>query len=251
MTSEVKFCQSCLERYGKSNVIASREWKANYFICEDCFEPLINNVYSDAGYMQPEKKVIESITIDSSKPVLNQFYDLLNVPEVIRFQTQDKLLQGRNDIYTHHAPSVQNLSLEEAVTKIEELKVIFSYCKEVASVHNDYIQLLKSKNREKYHESGIEKSTEEVGKIKKSKATLSQKEKLAKSLGITVEMLDAASSAAKQVQKTENVNQFNELIGKEVTTCNKAFFDENKKPSICKLKPGHEGSHSKAEVATV
>lgn len=247
-----KFCQSCMERYGKSDILATREWRPGYFICEDCFRPLVDNVFSDSGLMNGQAVAKSEVIsqVDPNKPLLNQFYELLNVPELLRYQRQDELLNHRNDIYLHFAPLVENLDLKECVAKIEDLRVIFSFCKEVASLHAEKIQLLKSKEREKYHISGEEKSIKEVTKVKKSTATLSQKEKLAKMAGVSVEELEKMMTVSKGVQKIENENKFNQIIGKPTDgKCRKAFIKDGK-PAICQRMFGHNGEHS-LELQTV
>jgi hypothetical protein len=238
----LKFCQSCAERGYGTEIPATREWKKDYFICEDCFQPLADNVFGNDNLTQGIKGKLPEFNADM--PLLNQFYNLTNLPPSLRFNKQDDVLKNREQIFNYQAPMVENLELVDLTAKIEEFKVIFSTCKLLAEPIAEKIKLLKSQEREKYHLSGEEKSLKEVTKIKKSTATLSQKEKLARSLNVTVEELDRMQSVAKGLSKTERENQFNTLIGKPSDgTCRKPFINDGK-PAICKLSDGHTGAHS-------
>jgi hypothetical protein len=249
INEKVKYCQSCAERYGRTDVLASREWRPGYFICEDCFVPLADNVFSDAGYMTTQLgerifPIKDPLPIDENSPILNQFYDLLQVPAYLRYTRQEGVMKNRDEIYQYTAPMVENLSLVELTTTIEQYKCIFSFCKLIAEPIAKKIMMLKSEERDKYHVSGTEKSLQEVTKIKKSPATMSQKEKLAKRFNVTVEELEKMQAVAKGVQKIENENKFNTMIGKPTDgLCRKAFILDGK-PAICKLSEGHSEPHS-------
>jgi hypothetical protein len=238
----MKYCQSCAERYGNTSVPATREWKKDYFICEDCFQPLADNVFGNGNLTQSIKDKLPEFKPDT--PLLNQFYELAELPSSLRFNKQDDVLKNRESIYNYQAPMIENLELPELTARIEAFKVIFSTCKLLAEPIADKIKLIKSQEREKYHISGEEKSIKEVTKVKKSTATMTQKEKLARSLGVTVEELDKMQNVAKGLQKSENENKFHAMIGKPSDgTCRKPFISEGK-PCICKLPDGHTGNHS-------
>lgn len=190
-----KYCQSCIER-GYGLKLATREWTPNFFICDDCFQPLLNNVLGHSVDRVELERVKSDIKVDS--PVLEQFYTLLNIPAHLQFNQTDDVLNNRNDLFTHHATALVNLELPEITERLELFQVMLFQIKVGIEPLQDYINRVKAKKREEANIEGIKKSKSEKSKTGSttSKAKLSQEEKLAKSLNISVEKLREMSKAA-------------------------------------------------------
>lgn len=177
--SGVKYCQSCLER-GFGLVPATREWRADYFICDDCFEPLLNNIISPND---EQLRVIKSSPeIDVNKPLLNQFYDLLQIPELLRYSRADAVLNSRNDIFNYHAPAILNKDVKEVASEIEQLQIMLFQIKIAIEPRQDYINRVKHSEREKANLTSIEKGKKDFSKSGPSKVKTGQDQKMADTL---------------------------------------------------------------------
>jgi len=200
----IKYCQSCLER-GYSPVPATREWTENYFICDDCFEPLLNNIINPSD---EELKIIKnSPEIDLDKPILNQFYDLLDIPEALRFQRSDTVLNSRNDIFNYHAPAIVNLDVKEVASQIEQLQVMLFQIKIALEPRQDYINRAKHNEREKNQVAGIEKSKREFSKGP-SRVKASQDQKMADVLFKHISSADERLKQYLDLQKRAREEEF-------------------------------------------
>lgn len=197
----IKYCQSCIERGFGLNP-AEHEWTPGYFICHDCWKPLIDN------QVQIERVEVNRIKseIKCDSPVLSQIYELLEIPETLRFNNTDDVVNNRNDIFIHHAKAIVNMTPEEVKERIEFLQTILFNIRYSIDPYQDYINKEKAKVREESGLAKLEKSKKEAVKSS-SKAKLSDEEKMAKSLGMTVERYREAVKLAKE--KT-----FNKIVGK-------------------------------------
>jgi len=233
-----KYCQSCIERY-KITKPATRQWAENYYICDECFQPLINNVLGI-----PTDSDIASKPLDKESPMVNQLYDLLEVPQHLRTYNQDKFLKVYTDLFNYQSTMIANLELKDLVSKLEEYRLMFSVIKKgYVEAYVSKIDSLKREARAQAGLAGEEKSRKEHSKVKPSNVKLSQQESLAKRLGISVEQLEAASKFAKVEQTAKNEESFNTMIGKDDGQCRKAYIKDGK-PIICRLSKGHEGEHN-------
>lgn len=197
-----KYCQSCIERYGNL-VLATREWTSNYFICDDCFTPLLNNKLGISNTKEISKIKTE---IEVNSPVLDQVYSLLNTPEHLKFNNSDRVNQNYNTIFNYHASANINKSSEELNERIELLQTIFSYIRFELHPITDRINKLKLEEREKKNLTSIEVSRTEVGKT--SKVKMSALEKEAKTFGLSLEQYQEFIKSTKEAA-------FNKIIGKE------------------------------------
>ena len=198
----IKYCQSCIER-GYGLVLATREWRADYFICDDCFTPLINQMMDyDTDRVEIEKI---SAKIDPNKPFLNQAYELLGIPEQLRFTTSDLVLRARNDIFNFHSIANVNKSIEEIAGEIEELAIILFQIKLKIEPKQDYINKLKAKEREEAGLRGLDKSEKEYTKWP-SKVRMGKDENMAKQLGMSLEKYLEMIKSAKTMEFNKIVN---------------------------------------------
>jgi len=199
----IKYCQSCIER-GYGLKLATREWRADYFICDECFEPLLNNIMNiNDNDVQKIKENVQSIKPNG--PFLTQAYDLLNIPEQLRYSKSDQVLNNRNDIFNYHAPALINKSIESVASEIEELSILLFQIKLAIEPRQDYINKIKYYEREKAGLKGLEKSEKEYTKGP-SKLKMSKDEKMAKQLGMTTEKYLEMVKSAKKTEFDKIVN---------------------------------------------
>lgn len=182
---DIKYCQSCMERgYGLN--LATREWQPGYFICDDCFTPLLENVLNVPEQAVAGKVKEISAKVNNNSPLLKQVYDYLNIPEPLRFNSSEAVLRARNDIFNFHATALVNQKLEDITSKIEELSVLLFQVKIAIEPKQDYINRVKHEQREQAGLLNLEKSEKEFTKGP-SKVKRSKDEKMAKQLGMTLE----------------------------------------------------------------
>jgi len=194
-----KYCQSCIER-GYGLVLATHEWTPNYYICDDCFNPLINNI------VQVERtdvtRIKTEVKLDS--PALKQIYEILGIPENLQFNNSEQVINSRNDIFNYHAEAIVNMNLDEVKNRIEFLQTVLFNIRYAVDPYQDYINREKAKQRELSELAGLEKSKKEIGK-NSSKVKLSDEEKAAKSLGMTVEKY-------REIVKQAKEKTFNKIV---------------------------------------
>lgn len=197
-----KYCQSCLER-GYGLALATREWKKDYFICDDCFRPLMDNI------MQVDRKETDSIIgkINTDSPAYNQVCDLLEVPNHLRFSSEDTFLRSRNDIFNYHATALVNLSLEDITSRMEEMRLMLFQIKEKSSAYADYINKVKHEERERQGINKLQESKKEFSKGP-SKIKMSKDEKLAKTLGFN------SYKEYQEAVKLAKEKTFDKIVGK-------------------------------------
>ena len=190
---ESKQCQSCIERgYSPPNK-ATHEWQKGYFICDECYQPLLSNIMQ----LEREPLLSELDALNSEKPLLSLVYEVLDIPVELQFSETESILQKREEIFNHHAKTLINMDEDEIREQIETYQCILFQFKIALEPRVDYINRLKSKVREEQSIKGASKSAKEIAKKPTSKVKLGQQEKLAKSLGISLEKLLEAGKEAR------------------------------------------------------
>ena len=189
-----KYCQSCIERFG-SLTLATREWTENYFICNDCFQPLLNNLLGIERSID-EGKIKTGIDVNS--PILPQLFTLFEVPEHLRFNSSDKAALKYNDFFNHHSTTIVNQTLEQLVERIELIQTLFSTIKPELHALTDRVNKLKYVERERNQVEKIEKSRSEIKGP--SKIKMGKLEKEAKSLGLSLEQYQKFIGEVKQAE---------------------------------------------------
>lgn len=187
-----KYCQSCIERYG-SLVLASREWTPNYFICDDCFTPLLNNQLGISNVHEVER-IKTKIQIDN--PALEQIYTLLETPEHLRFKNSEEVSINYNQFFNYHAAANVNKSLPELQTRIELLQTIFESIRQEIHPITDRINQLKYQEREKNQLNKVQGTRD--GIKGPSKIKLSKLAKEAKAMGLSLEQYEKFIKETKQ-----------------------------------------------------
>jgi len=216
--SSIKLCQSCIER-GYPPKPATREWTSGYFICDECFQPLFENIIRP-NEVNLNQNGFDNSKLDSELPILSQFYEMMEIPEALRFTESDTVLNKRNDIFNFHAPAIVNKDVKQIASEIEQMQVMLFQIKVAIEPRQDYINRLKASEREAAQLEKVKKSTSE---ITKSKVKLTQDQKMADTL-FKATIKDPAERLAaylklqkgtEDLEKARREKEFNKIIGKE------------------------------------
>ena len=198
---EKKYCQSCIERYGKANVLATREWTENYFICEDCYRPLIANILGRPQVISTEDSF--PIITNGVMPVLKQVYEVLGIPEHLQFTKSDQIIKKREDFFNLHATANVNRTIEESARMIEEYEIILFNINIAIQERQLFVSNALHKLRQ---EKGLTQKGESYSKGPSSKVKTSQDEKMAKMLGLSVE------EYKEKIQKASRELEFKKIV---------------------------------------
>jgi hypothetical protein len=168
---ENKTCQHCIERGYENPKPATKQWLNGQFTCDECFDRLSNAITN----------------------IPSHFTDyLLN---------SDDILKHRDEFFNHHHSAIVNLSLEEIHERLEHYKrILFT----VRICAEDCQSLIDKVRREAKLKQGLEdKNFDHKKPTTKTAAAgikLSKEQKLkqsmAKTLGISVEQLEALGKTA-------------------------------------------------------
>jgi hypothetical protein len=205
-----KYCQSCIERgYGLN--LAFRQWNNDYWLCEDCYQPLLDNILVPTDEDLRVKREIP--VLDSNKPILNQYYEIMKYPEHLRFQSSDKALNARNDFFNYIAPALVNRDVMEIISDIEEKKTILFSIKYEIEYMQAYISQIKNSEREKANLSSIEKGKKEFSKSGPSKVKAGQDQKMADTLFKTIPKAEDRLKMYLDLQKKAREEEFKKRTG--------------------------------------
>jgi hypothetical protein len=209
LNPDIKLCQSCIERGFNPPNPATREWAPKYYVCDDCYQPLLNNLINiaPAEVQQLEKEE----KIDISSPILKQIFELLNIPEELRFNDVDTTCRNYDKIFNFHAPAVVNYNdIKSLADEIEQRSAALFQIKYSIEPLQFRINKLKEERRKEKGLKDYSDSKEEYakapGKKKSSQVKQTQEEKMAKTLGMTVE-------AYREVVKKAREKEFNKMAG--------------------------------------
>lgn len=198
---KIILCQSCIERGYSNPQQATREWTPGYFICEDCFNPLIENVLGN-------NKIPEALLSKSKDeyPELIKVYEVLEIPFELQFTTQEDLLHNQDKFFNVINPAIINLSMEDLVKKVDYYKCCYFSIRRVTDIYEQRISNLKARKREELNIQGLDKSIKEEGK-KKTIATKKQQ-------SLTEQILNNAMKA-KGIRESDIDTKIKELKEKE------------------------------------
>lgn len=170
-----KLCQFCIEHDNPNPYPATKRWANDFYICTTCYESLLDNLLSFP----------------------NHFSEMI---------TSEQILQSRDQIFNHHHAAIVNLPREDVEQRIEQYKQILFTVRIFTEDATDYINKCKQEERNKHNLSGIEKSKKEKSKGPSLSSKLGGsaedklKEKMAKTLGITVKQLEDMGKTARQTE---------------------------------------------------
>jgi hypothetical protein len=238
-TADVKLCQSCIERGYVPPKQATREWLPGVYYCDDCFEPLINNLTNVAPAAVNEVLKDVPRSVNGNTPLLDLVYKALNIPPELQFDKVDTVCRNHEKYFNFAAPAIVNKDLEELARQIEEFQCVAFIVRYVTEPHTLQIAKLKEERRKEKNLAGISDSAEVYSKEKKKKSAVVDKklESMAKAMGMTVEQLQENMKKARE-------KDFNRLVG-NCTECGEAKHDgpciskpkEVAKPVQVELKP--------------
>ena len=226
-SNETKFCQSCIERGINPVNVATREWQKDVYLCDECISAKIE-LLTNVHITSPEhKQEIKNLDFKSG-PVLDFIYNLYQVPEELQFDRIDKVEGNYDRIFNFHAPAIINRTIESLAEEIQQLEMALFHIKYRKEPLEMRIKKLKLDRRKEKGLEDYNDSKEEYAKLptkKKSTIKATQEEKLAKSLGLTVEQYQAMMGNAADIEKKKRMRTFNIMSdncaecgkGKEVT----------------------------------
>lgn len=214
--TDIKYCQSCIERGYKPPIpIATREWVTGIFYCDDCFNAVLDNLTNIAPAEVTKHSEVLPKTIEQG-PVLDALYRAYGMPPELQFDRVDAVCKYRDKLWNHHAPTILNRTLEDLAQEIEQLGMAYFHIKYRIEPLDRRVQELKAQRRQEKNLIGYEDSKEEYAKgdkPKKSAATSTKKEKVAKSLGMSPEALAAMLAQGEVINKKKKEREFNILAG--------------------------------------
>ena len=209
VSAEIKLCQSCIERGFNPPNPASREWQVGIYYCDDCFNAIIANLTNI-----PEAVVIQNLNKIESGPILNKLYEILSIPPALQYDKIDVLQRSRDKLFNLHAPSVVNKSIEELQSEIEELGMIIFHCIYRKEPLEMEVNRLKEARRKEKNLSNLDDSREVYSKVKKpSNVKQTQEEKMAKTLGMSLEVYREFVNKSQAEEKKAKERKFNILAG--------------------------------------
>lgn len=212
--NEDKLCQFCIEHNNPNPNAATKRWANDFYICLDCYTSLLDNLLSFP----------------------NHFSELI---------TSEQILQSRDEIFNHHHAAIVNLSKDDVEQRIEDYKKILFTVRIFAEDATDYINKCKQEERAKNNLTGIEKSKKELSKKPSLSSKLGGsaedklKEKMAKTLGISVKALEQLGAQAR-------VTEFQGILdgkpqSKESPKENKIDKPTTKLCPLCKVEVASDG----------
>ena len=210
-SNDTKFCQSCIERGINPPNTATREWQKDIYCCDECLNARIENMTMiHVGDASPEKEKILATDFKSG-PMLDFIYNLYQIPPELQFDRIGKVEGNYDKIFNFHAPAIVNRSLESLTEEIEQLEMALFHIKYRREPLEMRIKVLKDQKRKEKGLESYNDSKEEYAKGPKKKSTVktTQEEKLAKSLGMTLEQYQAMVGNAAELEKKKNQRKFN------------------------------------------
>lgn len=221
-SNETKFCQSCIERGINPPNPAFREWQKDIYYCDECLKAKLETltmVHIDSS--QEQEKILASTDFKSG-PMLDFIYALYSIPPELQFDRIGKVEGNYDKIFNFHAPAVINRSLESLAEEIEQLEMALFHIKYRREPLEMRIRALKEQKRKEKGLESYNDSKEEYAKGPKKKSTVktTQEEKLAKSLGMTLEQYQAMIGSAAEIEKKKRMRQFN-IMSDNCAECGK------------------------------
>ena len=192
-------CQYCLERQLEPNEAIGLWQKLP--ICDACLGPILDN-QTDINR--------EFMKDDDNQARLELAFKLLDQLEEIYDQwpfSADETLSLHEHFYNHKPPAIINCSLKEIEQIYQRRKGILFTVRHKDERWATDIDNLKRSLREEANLTGIQTSRKEKGKVVSLSGVKKQQlEKLAKQLGVSVELLLQQGAKKKQ-------EEFEELVG--------------------------------------
>jgi len=190
--SESVLCEYCLERgLEPQPSIGLYQGRS---ICDPCLAPIMDNKNNVQEEGIPSEGTLEEKKALALK-ILDSFEELFkNWP-----LTADETLQAHEDFYNHRPPAVINCSIDELIQLNSRRKGLLYAIRHKDERWSTDIEVLKRSERERANLTGIQKSIKEKKKAP-SAISLEAKKKLAKSMGITLEQLEAMGQQSREAE---------------------------------------------------
>jgi hypothetical protein len=205
LDTNIKYCQSCIER-GLTPTPATREWQVGIYYCDECFNAIIQNMTSLPTGTAAIPLVTEKPKDFKQGPILDFIYEYFQVPKELQFDSVDTVCRNYDKIFNFHAPAVINRDLESLALEIEQLEMSIFYIKYRIEPLSMKIAKLKEERRKEKGLTSYNDNKETYSTKGKPKVKDTQEEKMAKTLGMTVE-------AYKEMVKKAREREFNKMAG--------------------------------------
>lgn len=200
--SDTKICQRCITKGINTPNIATREWQAGIYYCDDCLSEVIKEMTSITT--EQKIKVIDKKDKIPNINILDFIYKEFNIPEELQFDTQDEVCRNYEKLFNFQAPAFINKSLEEASHELEQLAMSLFIIKFRIEPLTAFINKLKEDKRKEKGLKDYEDGKETYAKPPKTKET--DLMKMAKKMGMT-------EDAAKEWIKKMREREFNKMAG--------------------------------------
>ena len=212
-SNNTKFCQSCIERSINPPMIATREWQANVFYCDECFDAVLQNMIDFAPAGITKKEEIKKNTNLDTGPVLDYIYNLYSIPIELQFDRIEKVQSNRDKIFNFHAPAIINRDLESLATEIEQLGMVLFHVKYRMEPLEMQVNKLKEERRKAKGLESYNDSKEEYAKgpAKKTTGKVAGETKVAKALNTSPDAIAAMLAQGAIIEKKKRERQFNIL----------------------------------------
>jgi len=192
MSEDTILCEYCLERGLEPN--PSIGLYLGRPICDPCLAPIMDNKANSPDEGKPSELSIEDKKV-LALSILDKFEELFeNWP-----LTADETLQAHEDFYNHRPPAVVNCTIEQLTQLNSRRKGLLYAIRHKDERWSTDIEVLKRTAREQANLTGIQKSIKERKKAP-SAVSLDAKKKLAKSMGITLEQLEAMGQQSREAE---------------------------------------------------
>ena len=214
-SNQTKFCQSCIERGINPPLPASREWQTDIFYCDECFNAVLDNLTNiSPAQIEQYTESIKGMTLDSG-PVLDAIYKIFNIPEELQFDRMATVQRNYDKIFNFFAPAIINRTEDDLAKEIEQLSATWFYIKYRIEPLEQRVAKLKEERRKEKGLSNYNDSKEEYATVKQKKSAKSttQAEKMAKTLGMTIEAYNAMIAQGAEINKKKREREFNVLAG--------------------------------------
>jgi hypothetical protein len=206
--SDTKLCQSCIERGIKPANPATREWQEGIFYCEECFQAVLENLIN----LSPAAVQLYTESINGQEvtngPILDRIYEIYEMPKELQFDKLDVVQRHHDKIFLFHAPATVNRTEESLAAELEQLSKSIFYLRYRAETIEGRISVLKEERRKEKGLKDYKDSTEKYAKVKVSKTKLSQEEKMATALKMSLEEYRKMVDGGKELEKKKREREF-------------------------------------------
>jgi hypothetical protein len=230
----ITLCQSCMDRG-----LEPREAIGLYHklpICDPCLGAIMDNKLAEPDDGIREDPNSLPFRLERAKKVLDKFEEIYAEWPL----TAEESMNFHQDFYNHCPPAIVDCSLDQLLVIHSRRKGLLWAMRHKEARWQSDIEIQKQTAREQANLTGMLKSKKE--KVKPSALNLEWKKKQAKSMGITVEQLDAMGKESQEREFAKVVETEVKRIpmGMKSGSGAKAELEELKK-KVISISPANQG----------